>query len=555
MRSCSYSFERTMDGLKRVRGINCKCDPIPGVLGVMQLVVGIFSVVGLTLTFASVSSCAQVSGGGRSTACGDKVEGDVDQVCNAAGAIQGPQSLWSNLSDVQWPKASSLIPMWSEKLGPRLLVANNALVTGLEYRIFAEYSPDHFHPDSWWRPKPSSKAARYLEGYGKPLGQVIEQEGKETLGQGALIAGFCETEGRSGDESLTVETLHVWLPGRRVLRLEAPTGIRTAGSIFDSFAVISPQVTEATVGVIGVDVSGTKVGVHLVSSGRRHFLPFHLAETGFPQVTDRILSQCHASMELGRNAAGELFVIGFLSTETHFFTFRFALDENPEAIKLESHGTLGPYPAYIIGSTSNQGSNSSGDRFFLVREPLMRVFLDHSEPATPEWCVYEFLSDAKQSLAPVLLDIGSNEYDPGSWLYGSTEALGLVTCQDGKLGGVATILCAAERQRLLTLGLGGSKGVRQAGLRRMRIDPFSRGAFSREHSLLWRTGDKRYMFVSPSHTSFFLADLGIPSVGSMSISTMDEIHLEGTAESFLRPLEVFHLEANEYIPVVCIPLE
>ncbi|MCP4198724.1 MAG: hypothetical protein GY762_16380 [Proteobacteria bacterium] len=563
MRRCSFSAEGASDELIGVLGSRCqpgfrlsRHGPIQqGIFGAMRLVVGFLSVAGLALSITSMSSGAHASREECSETCGDKVVGDVDLADSAVVAVQGSQPLWNDFSDVQWAKASNLISMWSEKQGPRLLVATNVLVAGLEHRVFAEYSPDHFHPDPWRRPKRSSKTARFLEGYGKSLGQTIEQKGKETRSQGALIAGFCDAEAGSTDDLLIVETLHAWLPGRRVSRLEAPAGIRTVRSLFDSFAVLGPLVTDTVIGVIGVDESDTIIGVHLVNAGEKHFLPFHLAKAGFPKVVSQALSQCNASMELGRTAEGELFVIGFLSTEAHFFSFRFDLNKNLKSIKLESHEALSPYPAHIIGSTSNQGRKSSGDRFFLVREPSGRLFLDDSGPATPEWCVYEFGSGAEQSLVPVFLNVGPNEYDPGTWLYGSTEALGLVTCQDGKLGGVATVLCAAERQRLLMLGLGGSKGVRQAETRRMRIDPFSRGVFSEEHSLLWRTGDRRYMFISPSYTSFLLADLGIPSVGSMSIATMDEMHLEGTAETFLRPLEVFHLEANEYIPVVCLPLE
>jgi len=61
--------------------------------------------------------------------------------------------------------------------------------------------------------------------------------------------------------------------------------------------------------------------------------------------------------------------------------------------------------------------------------------------------------------------------------------------------------------------------------------------------------------ISPSSTSFFQTDLGIPPAGSISIATVDELQLGDHGGSFLRPLEVYSLEANEFQAIDGTPFE
>ena len=485
----------------------------------------------------------------------------VEELAHAEPAIGAADNagdtldFWEESKPVRWSEAFDLMPMWGGPEGPRLLVGVNVLLAGSRYRVFTEYSPDSFHADPWRRPERKAGSGKFLRGYGEQLGQVFFRDSEGKSGQGTLITKFIDQESSSDLVPLVVDCFQIWLPGRRTFEVEVPNRISVVPTLFDSFALLGASDTEVTVGMLGFDDSAETLGVNFLAGAGREFWPLTLPNAQPFNLAGRELAKCHASMELGRTAGGELFVVGFLSTETFFYTFRFDPRDRSEVIKLEPHANLKPYPAHIIGNALNQGGGPSDDRFYLVRESSEPVFLNNPNEVAPSWNVFEFQSEPGQPLGLVSLNVGSKEYDPGDMLYGSTEALGLASCSGGGLGGIATIRCASERQRLLTLGLGGSKGNRSADLRRLRIDPFNRAIFSAEHSLLWRVLEGKYLMISPSSTSFFQTDLGIPPAGSISIATVDELQLGDHGGSFLRPLEVYSLEANEFQAIDGTPFE
>ncbi len=452
--------------------------------------------------------------------------------------------LTSGFQECVWASAFRLTPMWNQDGKITVLASVNVSRADRDYEVLCELN-------SWnllEHPFQDAVSSRFREGFGVAVGQFRSRGAEPRGSQGALLLDRAQSDEQKGGGALEIAGLDTWEPGGVITERTMRIPVASHRLILDSFGIESGKEGSFCAAVIGLGGEEESVGVHFISESGQCFAPFVSEAGNTYRCPESGTFPYRASFALGMSESNAPYVVGFFASLDTVFTFRFDPEVKHEKIPLLLQEDVSSRGAHIVASAANQGSLAGADRFYLVHDFAEAVFLssDSEGDSSPDWKQFVFTPNETNHLAPVLLKIDCKEYQPKG-NHGRVATLGFTTCQSGTLGIAATVNSLGLSRRLVTLGMGGGEGSNIAVLRRVRIDPFSRGIFDGTYSLLLKVSGREYMLLAPTYIPLRESDLGLPPEGSMSIARFDEVNLKSSGGTFLRPLEVYSLQPQEYL--------